>query len=142
MGRSLQRQFDQVPYLAELAHNPADLGIGGQCRLARGPRSACAEATNEFVMNDEGLSVPVMPVDRASADFSADRRRLDGTRTFWATSKTEGGVRLTRWNLVGDRWALAAESDAPSWLGAVRNDAELIAVRRDEVTDYQAPDSP
>ena len=89
-------------------------------------------------MNDEGLSVPV---DRASADFSADRRRLDGTRAFWAISKTEGGVRLTRWNLVGDRWALAAESDAPSWLGAVRNDAELIAVRPDEVTDYQAPES-
>lgn len=89
-------------------------------------------------MNDEGIS---LPVDRASADFSADRHRLDATRSFWATSNTDRGVQLTRWDLISDRWAIVVESPASSWLVAVHNDAELIAVRADEVTDYQALDS-
>jgi hypothetical protein len=73
----------------------------------------------------------------AAGEFCADRRRADGSRSFWATS--EQGRMLSHWEEVDHAWSAPSTSPAASWREAVAADPDLVAVRSDELTEFTAP---
>lgn len=86
--------------------------------------------------------IDVEPPGRAvDAEFVADRRRTDGTRTVWAASPDQVGVALTRWDLTDGAWRKTSTTSAASWSAAVGGDAQLTALRHDEATAYTAPEA-
>lgn len=85
------------------------------------------------------MSDPPLPVE--NAEFSADRRRADGSRSFWATTPSDAGCTLIRWDGESESCAEVSSTHAATWTDAVAADADLVAVCDDEITLYTAPDS-
>jgi hypothetical protein len=81
------------------------------------------------------------PIDVAPDEFSADRRRLDGSRTFWSSTSNHMGCTLARWDVARGAWSQRSTSRDETWINAVASDAELTIVQPTEITVYTAPDA-